>query len=58
VIYLLRLPRALILIGLTLWLAGIGILVLSMNIFWAALTSTTWREALDRVGTLRERSHR
>ena len=57
-IYLLRLPRALVLVGLTLWLAGIGIVALLINVFYAALTSTTWRDALDRVDAHRDRTAR
>ena len=57
-IYLLRLPRALVLVGLTLWLAGIGIVALTINVFYAALTSANWRDALDRVDAHRDRTAR
>ena len=57
-IYLLRIPRALVLVGLTLWLAGIGIVALTINVFYAALTSDTWRDALDRVDAHRDRTAR
>lgn len=57
-IYLARLPRALLLLGMTLWLGSLGILVLAVNVVYAALTSATWREALTRIETGRERSRR
>ena len=48
-IYLRRLPRALGLLGLVLCLGGLGLLVLSVNVVYAAMTQPTWREALDRA---------